>query len=105
MKQFLLDLRPLRVVLYLAVILSMLVKPAPGTVAVYEGVEVLNTMIVPVLAPIMLMLLWLDAIIAKVWHSQTEASEKARYWKIFLIDMIGSLLFILVWVPYFTALL
>lgn len=75
MKSFLYDLRPMRVVL-----------------------------ILPVFSPILLMLLFLDSLIAKLWSSQTEGKEQKRYKMILRINLVLSLIFILVWYPYFKAL-
>ena len=103
MKSVLHDLRPMRVVLLLIVLISIIFKPAPGTEAVYEGFEVFQTLLLPVFSPILLMLLWLDSLIAKLWSTQTEGDEQKRYKMILRINLILSLIFILVWYPYFMA--
>lgn len=105
MKAFLIDLRPLRVALYGCIIIALLFKPAPHSVVMYEGWGVFSTILLPVLSPILLMLLWLDSIIAGIWVSQTEGRERQRYVRIFRIDLGLSLLFLLLWIPYFKALL
>jgi hypothetical protein len=104
MKSVLTDLRPMRVVLYLVVLISIIFKPAPGTEVILEGFAIFTTLLIPVLAPILLMLLWLDSLIAKLWSTQTEGKEMARYKMILRIDLTLSVLFIIVWIPYFTAL-
>ena len=105
MKSFLVDLRPLRVALYSVVLLALIFKPAPLTPVAFEGWPVFNTLLLPVFAPILVMLLWLDSIIARIWYSQTEAREKQRYHRIFWIDISLSIIFLLSWIPYFAALL
>ena len=104
MKSLLIDLRPMRIILYLFVIISILFSPAPGTEVVFEGIEVLNTLIIPVFSPILLMLLWLDSIIGKVWSTQTEGDEQKRYKMIYRTDLILSVIFIVNWFSYFSAL-
>ena len=104
MKSFLHDLRPMRVLLLLAVLISIVFRPAPGTEPIYEGWEVFSSLLVPVFSPILLMLLWLDSLIAKLWSTQTEGKEQKRYKMILRINLTLSLIFILVWVPYFKAL-
>lgn len=104
MKSFLYDLRPMRVFLLLAVLITIAFKPAPGTELVYEGWEVFTTLLLPVFSPILLMLLWLDSLIAKLWSTQTEGKEQKRYKMILRINLGLSLIFILVWFPYFAAL-
>jgi hypothetical protein len=104
MKSFLHDLRPMRVLLILAVLISIAFKPAPGTDAIYQGWPVFQTLLLPVFSPIFLMLLWLDSLIAKLWSTQTEGAEQKRYKMILRINLSLSLIFILVWYPYFKAL-
>lgn len=104
MKSVLYDLRPMRVALLLMVLVSIIFKPAPGTEIVYEGWEVFSTLLLPVFSPILLMLLWLDSLIAKLWSTQTEGEEQKRYKMILRINLISSLIFIIVWFPYFQAL-
>lgn len=104
MKSVLLDLRPMRVVLLLMVLISIVFRPAPGTEIIYEGWPVFSSLLLPVFSPILLMLLWLDSLIAKLWSTQTEGKEQKRYIMILRTNLITSLIFILVWYPYFKAL-
>jgi len=104
MKSILVDLRPMRVVLLFVVLISIIFKPVPGTEIVYEGWPVFSTLLLPVFSPILLMLLWLDSLIAKLWSTQTQGKEQARYKMILRINLVLSLIFIIVWWPYFKAL-
>lgn len=104
MISFLHDLRPMRVILILTVLISMLFKPLPGTEIIYEGWPVFSTLLLPVFSPILLMLLWLDSLIAKLWSTQTEGKEQKRYKMILWIDLSLSIIFILTWWSYFKAL-
>ena len=104
MKSVLHDLRPMRVFLLLAVVISIIFKPVPGTEVVYEGWDVFSTLLLPVFSPIFLMLLFLDSLIAKLWSTQTEGAEQKRYKMILRIDLSMSFIFILVWFPYFQTL-
>ena len=104
MKSVLLDLRPMRIFLLSLVLISIIFKPAPGTEIIYEGWPVFSTLLLPVFSPILLMLLWLDSLIAKLWSTQTEGKEQKRYKMILRINLSTSLIFILSWYPYFKAL-
>ena len=104
MKSVLQDLRPMRVLLIVAVLISMIFKPTPGTEIVYEGWDVFSSLLLPVLSPIFLMLLFLDSLIAKLWSTQTEGAEQKRYKMILRIDLSLSIIFILAWFTYFQAL-
>ena len=104
MISFLHDLRPMRVLLLLTVLISILFKPLPGTEIVYEGWPMFSSLLLPVFSPILLMLLWLDSLIAKLWSTQTEGKEQKRYKMILWINLSLSLIFIFSWWPYFKAL-
>ena len=104
MKSILLDLRPMRVILLLMVLISIVFRPAPGTEIVYEGWPVFSSLLLPVFSPILLMLLWLDSLIAKLWSTQTEGKEQKRYKMILRTNLTMSLVFVLIWYPYFKAL-
>ena len=105
MKSFLHDLRPMRIALLLVVLISMIFRPAIGTELGFEGWELVTSLLLPVFSPIFLMLLWLDSLMSKLWSTQTEGKEQARYKMILRINLISSVVFILVWFPYFQALL
>jgi uncharacterized membrane protein len=104
MKSVLLDLRPMRIFLLSMVLISIIFKPAPGAEIIYEGWPVFSTLLLPVFSPILLMLVWLDSLIAKLWSTQTEGAEQKRYKMILWVDLISSLIFVIVWYPYFKAL-
>jgi len=104
MGSILIDLRPMRVLLILTVLLSIIFKPAPGTELIYEGMEVFTTLLIPVFAPILLVLLWLDSLIAKLWSTQTEGQEQKRYKMILRINLSLSIIYLAIWYPYFKAL-
>ena len=104
MKSVLHDLHPMRIFLICIVLISIIFKPAPGTELIYEGWAVFTTLLLPVFSPILLMLLWLDSLIAKLWSTQTEGEEQKRYKMILRINLSLSFIFILVWFPYFQAL-
>ncbi|MFK5913691.1 MAG: hypothetical protein QM484_04880 [Woeseiaceae bacterium] len=104
MKSILYDLKPMRVILLLMVLISIVFKPAPGTEIIYEGWPVFSTLLLPVFTPILLMLLWLDSLIAKLWSTQTEGKEQKRYKMILRLNLVLSVMFIFIWFPYFQAL-
>ena len=94
----------LRVVLIALVILDMLASPRPGTVAVYSGWEVVTTLILPVLAPILLQVLLLDALMGRVLMSSAMGAERARYRRIMVVNLVFSVALVLWWLPYFLKL-
>lgn len=105
MKLLLKDLKPLRIVLYSLVLISVIFKQStPEAEIVYQGWGMVTTLLIPVFAPILIMLLWLDSLMATLWLSQTEGEEKVRYKMILRTDLILSVIYLLIWIPYFMAL-
>jgi len=94
----------LRVVLIALVILDMLASPRPGTALVYSGWELVPTLILPVLAPILLQVLLLDALMGRVMMSSAKGTERARYRRILVVNLLFSLALVLWWLPYFLKL-
>ena len=94
----------LRVVLVGLAILDMLASPRPGTAAVYSGWEVVPTLILPVLAPILLQVLLLDALMGRVMMSSAKGAERARYRRIVTVNLVFSGALVLWWLPYFLKL-
>ena len=105
MKQFLTELKPLRAVLILCALLTIILQPEPGTTPVYHGWNVVPTLLVPVLAPLFFMLLMLDSLMASMLRSQSTGEEQSRYRRIRNTDLIVGGLLLLAWLPYFIALL
>lgn len=98
------QLRPLRVVLILAGIVAILGRPEIGEPVVYSGWGVVTTLLIPVLAPILFMLLLLDALMSRVWMSEAQGEEKSRLRLVMRVDLIVGLLMLLSWLPFFIAL-
>lgn len=94
----------LRVALIALVILDMLAAPRPGTTAVYGGWQVVPTLILPVLAPILLQVLLLDALMGRVLMSSAKGAERARYRRIVTVNLVFSAALVLWWLPYFLKL-
>lgn len=94
----------LRVVLVGAAILDILLAPNPGTPVVYSGWSLVTTLIVPVLAPILLQVLLLDALMAKILMSSNQGAERARFRRIMIVDLVVAAVLMLGWAPYFLAL-
>lgn len=94
----------LRVVLVAGSIVDILAAPSPGTPVVYSGWEVVTTLVVPVLAPILLQVLLLDALMGRVLMSSSEGTERARYRRIMIVNLVVAASLVAGWLPYFLAL-
>jgi hypothetical protein len=94
----------LRVVLIGLTIVNMLAAPGAGTSAVYSGWEMVPTLIMPVLAPILLQVLLLDALMGRVLMSSAKGAERLRYRRIVTVNLVFSLALLVWWLPYFLKL-
>jgi hypothetical protein len=94
----------LRVVLIGLTIVNMLAAPGPGTSAVYSGWEMVPTLIMPVLAPILLQVLLLDALMGRVLMGSAKGAERLRYRRIVTVNLVFSFALLVWWLPYFLKL-
>ena len=101
---FVKQLKPMRVLLVVCALLTIVFRPEPGSEVVYEGVQMIPTLLVPVLAPILFMLLLLDSLMSTIWVTQTEGDEKKRYRNNIIINLTVVGLLLYSWVPYIVAL-
>lgn len=95
----------LRLSLLALVTIDMLARPMPGTTPDFGSSRAVIEMIVTALAPILFMLLLLDAIMTLVYMSSMEAERKIYYRVILLANLVVAVGFLFYWVPYFRALI
>jgi hypothetical protein len=95
---------PLRAALVLGVVLLLVLRPAPGTPAVLSGWALVPTLVAPILAPLVLMTLLLDALMSAVFMTDKEGAARQRYRRLVAIDLVLACLTALWWWPYFAAL-
>lgn len=101
MKQLLIDMKPLRVALVGFAILLILVRPELGTKITYEGWAMATTLLAPVLAPIIFMLLMLDSLMTKVFMADKPAEVRASLRRILRINLLVGLGLFVYWLPFF----
>lgn len=97
------ELGMLRVALAGMALLLIVFATRPGTAPVFGGFALLPTVLLPVLAPMVLMVLMLDALMARVFMFEKEGSERARYRRIVGVDLVLSVVLVLAWLPYFRS--
>ena len=98
------QLKPMRVLLVVCALLTIVFRPDPGTAVVYEGTQMFSTLLVPVVAPILFMLLLLDTLMSTIWITQTEGDEKKRYRNNIIVNLTVVGLLLYSWLPYIAAL-
>lgn len=95
----------LRVLLLVCVALALVFAPAPGTPAQYTGGwQLTRTVLIPVLAPMLLMLLLLDALMSRIFMSDAEYHARRRLRTVMLVNLALALALLLYWLPYYAAL-
>ncbi len=95
----------MRVVLISLAILSLIFKAKTGTAVSYDGWPMIETVFIPVMAPLITMVLLLDSLIATIWLSQSSGEEKSRYRLILGCNLTMVIIMLAVWIPFFIAVL
>jgi len=98
-------IRPMRVALVSMAILSLIFQAKTGTEVSYEGWAMIETVFIPVMAPLIIMVLMLDTLIATIWLTQTTGEEKSRYKLILAVNLITIITMFSLWIPYFIRIL
>lgn len=96
-------IRPLRVAMLGFTLLVMLLVPVPGTPAAAHGWAFVPTLLAPVLAPLILMVLLLDALMTRIFMTDATGAERARLKYIVAVDLVAAVALFLFWLPYFIA--
>lgn len=100
---YLKHLGPLRIVLCLAAIVLIVFRPEAGADVAHEGWAVVTTLLFPVLAPLIFLLLMLDALMTKVMLG-ARADMRDKYRRVMWTDLLLGLGMLLYWLPYFISL-
>ena len=103
--KYLVGLGPLRLMLGSTALLMMILRPASGTEAIYEGWAVFPTLLFPALAPIIFMVLMLDALMSRVLMTGKQGTEKDRLQRALWTDLGIAGFSLLVWYSYFSNLM
>jgi hypothetical protein len=96
-------LGPMRWFLLASVLVLIVTVPAPGTRAVMHGPATLTTVVIPALAPIVLMVVLLDALMSAVFMIDKQGEERARMKLALTLNLVSAGLLIAAWYPYFRA--
>ena len=91
----------LRALLAVAGLLLIIFATQPGTVPVYAGWPLVTTVLVPVVAPIIFMLLLLDALMSRVWMIDKPGDEYVRLRTAVMIDLLLAAGLLMFWLPYY----
>jgi hypothetical protein len=101
---FIARLGVLRVALLISAVTTMILAPPPATAGVYTGWAFVPTVLVPVLAPLILMVLLLDTMMSAIFMIDKDIAERRRYRMIIVTHLLLVLALVARWSPYFLAL-
>ncbi len=102
--KFAAELGVLRVTLACVTLVAVVLATPPGTEAVYSGWDFVPTVLVPVLAPLILMGLLLDTMMSAIFMIEKEIDERRRYRKIMITNLSLVVILLVRWLPFFMAL-
>ena len=92
----------LRLMLYVAGLVTIIFLPAPGVQTDVEWPAILTTVVVPALAPIIFMVILFDLVVSRVVNKGNDNPKPAP--KIFWVGMAIALIILLKWLPYLLSL-
>ena len=94
----------LRLVLIGIAIIAIASALKPGTRAVYEGWDLVPTVLLPVLAPLIFMVLLLDALMGRVLMADKSGKERERLRLTVIVNLLLAAGLALFWTPFYMAL-
>jgi hypothetical protein len=97
-------LGPLRTMLCAGILVVVALRPWAGGAASYSGWSMVPTLIAPALVPLLFFVLLLDMLMSRVFMTDTEGPDRARFRRILWIETGVLALLLAVWGPFFFAL-
>jgi hypothetical protein len=98
---YLRELGPMRLFMLLLAIVDIAAAPRPGTEVVMSGWQLWTTLVSPTLAPIIFMVLMLDALMSWVMMTDTKGDVRGRYRRIAWINLLAGAVLLASWMPFF----
>lgn len=98
------QLGPLRLTLAALAIISIAFMPPPRTPIAYDAWGFVYTVLMPVLAPLVFMVLMLDLLMSRVFMSATDEAQRTRYRLTSLVDIVLGVGILIRFVPFLLAL-
>jgi len=105
MKNFFDELGALRVVLLITTLLSLSAIPFTDTEVRMEGWGLVPDVLVPVVSFILVFIILLDMLMSRVFMIEADAEKRKKFNKIFFLELMQVTSLLLLWSPYFIAVL
>ncbi|ABI55747.1 hypothetical protein ACN2MM_02515 [Alkalilimnicola ehrlichii MLHE-1] len=103
LSQRLIALGSMRWFLMLCALLCLVLRPEPGTGIITEGWALVPTLLAPVLAPLVVVVMLLDALMARVFMTDTAGPQRQHYRLAILVNVAIAVVVTLYWLPYYLA--
>lgn len=100
---FLSQAGPIRNLLYILAIITIVFKPDNSSSLDLEGLNFIPTLVLPVIAPLLVTGFFLDILMSRIYSSEQAHEIKNKFSKIIKTDFIFATLLLLLWVPYMVA--
>lgn len=100
---FLARLGILRIGMIVLALATVIFAPAAGMPMEASGWGLVRTVLAPVLAPLMFMLLLLDALMSRIFMTDQAGPARERFRRIVVLELALAAGLLVYWLPYFLA--
>lgn len=94
----------LRLTLLISSLIVLALIPTPGTPTIYGGWGLVTTVLAPVMAPILFMVVMFDVLMARVFFKEASRDKREHLKMVIVIDLLVAALLLLRWLPFFLSL-
>ena len=103
--RYLKQLGPLRLLLIACGLVALVARPPAGTPTSLEGWDFVYTVVIPVVAPIVFVLLLLDALMSRVFMNASDNPQlRQRMATILITNLLVAGALLIAWAPFMIAL-
>lgn len=95
------DLGVLRIILIATALIIAFASPEPGIDAARSGWQMLPTLVIPALTPLVFMVLLFDFMMCRIRMS--DAAVREKFSTIGYIEVAAALFLLIMWLPFFLA--
>ena len=94
---------PIRNILYVLALITIIFKPNNSTELTLEGIQIVTTLILPVIAPLLVTGFFLDTLMSRIYSSEQTDDIKKKFRAIIIVDLVLAITLLVSWVPYMLA--
>lgn len=102
-KNFITQAGPIRNILYILGIITIVFKPENSSSLNLEGLQFIPTLVLPVIAPLLVTGFFLDMLMSRIYAAEQTDEIKLKFKTISRVDLLMASLLLIFWVPYMLA--